>query len=199
MNKDERTNGRFFFSLMIVSVFLLTFDVGCRAQQIQPATPESKVPPNSKVFVSKPVGVQSSSEFKVAKSGDLSYLKKWVGKYTFPSSTKKEKSFFALPEIKTPLLNQLEAEKYSKLLKGFARPLPAEKYDNYLILEGVSDQSDRSLTHALLTVDLGTGNLSVAFVTQNGDESKFESYGNFDELPAAAQKKIKDYIYPKTN
>ena len=219
------------FNLSIIFAFLAIFSIGCRAQQTQTgaekpvlipavtpaATPNSAPQKSDGNSADKRAGQKDSAgrstadnssnpDFKVAKSGDLGYLKKWVGKYTFGSSTKKQKSFFALPEIKSPLQNLLGAEKYNKLLDGFARPLPVTEQNNYLIFEGISldvyekigTEVKDHLTHALMTIDLETGNLSVSFVTQNGDDSTFETYGDFDRLPENIQKKIKAYIYPKT-
>lgn len=205
--------------LAIVISFLTILTFGCRAQQTAPEKKPYQIPaaaPSAEVRTetTKPVKetptpVKKDSEqntnsakseepdqisAKVAKSGDLGYLREWVGKYSFSGSTKKQKSFFSLPEIKTPLQKLLGKVKFKKLIDGFTGAVPIEEQGNYLILEGTSDKADEHLIHSLVTVNLKNGNLAVAFVTSNYPaDSTFESYGNFEELPAAVQKRIMDY------
>lgn len=208
--------------LVIILSLLTFFTFGCRAEQPQgeserrnyatptanPAGVETKSPTpirerstsigkDSEQNANSAETTEASDqtrEAKVAKSGDLGYLRQWVGKYTFSGSTKKQKSFFSLPEIKIPLRNLLGKVKFKKLLESFTRSLPVIEQEDYLILEGISDINSEHLTHSLVTVDLKSGKLAVAFVTGNYPaDSTFESYGNYDELPEAAKTIITKY------
>jgi hypothetical protein len=70
--------------------------------------------------------------------GKYGHLKKWANEYPLDYTAKPKTNFFALPEIRRPLLKLLGTQNFKRLMKDFGMVTPINLIDGYLILEGVT-------------------------------------------------------------
>jgi hypothetical protein len=70
--------------------------------------------------------------------GKYSHLKKWANEYPLDYTTRPKINFFALPEIRRPLLKLLGTQNFNRLLKDYGMVFPINLIDGYLTIEGVT-------------------------------------------------------------
>ncbi len=70
--------------------------------------------------------------------GKYAHLKKWANEYPLDYTTKPKTNFFALPEIRRPLLRLLGTQNLRRMMKDFGMVTPINLIGGYLILEGVT-------------------------------------------------------------
>lgn len=99
--------------------------------------------------------------------GKYSHLKKWANEYPLDYTTKPKTNFFALPEIRQPLLKLLGTQNFRRLMKDFGMVTPVNLIDGYLILEGVTSNRtpENEVENTIVAVNLNdkAGTIMVIF------------------------------------
>ena len=67
------------------------------------------------------------------------HLKTWANEYPLKLWTKPKVNFFALPEIRQPLLNILGTQNFQRLMADLGQVTPINVIDGYLIIQGNSE------------------------------------------------------------
>lgn len=73
-----------------------------------------------------------------AQSGNLNHLKSWAATTPLDFTVRPKRNLYALPELKTKLLDLLGRERYARLVSWSERVTPIDVIDGYLIAKGFS-------------------------------------------------------------
>jgi len=133
--------------------------------------------------------------------GKYGHLKKWANEYPLDDTTKPKTNFFALPEIRQPLLKLLGSQNFRRLMKDFGMVTPINLIDGHLILEGVTSNRtpESEVENAIVAVNINdkAGTLMVIF---SGIGDRFGQVEYFctngkscDGLPNETRIKIKGW------
>lgn len=100
---------------------------------------------------------QASTARKTTQKG-LGHLKAWAGKLPRNPKSKTFRDFFALPEIKRPLIKMLDAKEFNQLVnQDFYKPETIELIGDYLVIMGRSDDGKTPVKHTQLAIGLKNG------------------------------------------
>ena len=133
--------------------------------------------------------------------GKYGHLKKWVNEYPLDYTAKPKINFFALPEIRTPLLKLLGPANLRRLMKDFGMVTPINFVDGYLILEGVTSNRtpDSEVENVIVAVNINdrAGTIMVIFSgigDRFGQTEYFCTNGkSCNGLPNEVRNKIKEW------
>jgi len=118
----------------------------------------------------------------------LGSLRSWAGKY--PSETK-GKSFFDLPQIRTPLLRLLKRPDFNLLTKQYSVEAPIKEMGDYLGAK-VCKPHDCGDKQAGFVINLNTGDIFVRM--QAGEKVRwFASKGKATDLPKEVREFLGDF------
>lgn len=128
-----------------------------------------------------------SSSTAIAQNS-LGSLRSWAGKY--PSETK-GKSFFDLPQIRTPLLRLLKRPDFNLLTKQYSVEAPIKEMGDYLGAK-VCKPHDCGDKQAGFVINLNTGDVFVRM--QAGENVRwFASKGKETDLPQEVREFLGDF------
>jgi hypothetical protein len=133
--------------------------------------------------------------------GKYSHLKKWANEYPLDYTAKPKINFFALPEIRQPLVKLLGTQNFKRLMKDFGMVTPMNLIDGYLIIEGVTSNRtpDNEIENAIVAVNINdkAGTIMVIF---SGIGERFGQVEYFctngktcSGLPTDVSNKIKEW------
>lgn len=127
----------------------------------------------------------------VVAQGGLGHLKSWAGKYPTDRKGKVTTSFFALPEIHTPLLRLLSHADFNLLTKEYGVETPIKQIGDYLAFKVCRPHSCDEEAGGF-AINLSTGVIYVRM--QNGEKVRwFASKGDSKELPQEVQDFLNDF------
>ena len=122
--------------------------------------------------------------------GKLEHLKTWAGKYPTQRKGRVTTSFFALPEIRAPLLQLLKRPDFNLLTREYGVESLIKQIGDYLVVQ-VCRAHNCGDEHGALVINLRSGDMYVRMK----DEEKvrwFASKGNAKDLPQAVQDDLND-------
>ena len=118
----------------------------------------------------------------------LNHLKSWADKYP---SEKKGTEFFALPEIRTPLLRLLHRPDFNLMTRSYSVEAPIKLIGDYLVAK-VCKPHDCGDRQAAFAINLSTGVIYVRM--QEGEKERwFASKGSQNDMPKEARDHMGDF------
>jgi hypothetical protein len=118
-------------------------------------------------------------------------LRSWAGKYPTERKGRITKSFFALPQVRTPLLRLLKREDFNMLTKEYSVEAPIKEFGDYLAVKVCKPHACGD-EQAGFVINLNTGAVFVRMET--GEEARwFASNGKATDLPQEVREFIGDF------
>ncbi|MDX6443125.1 MAG: hypothetical protein QOH71_199 [Blastocatellia bacterium] len=136
--------------------------------------------------------------------GKFSHLKKWANEYPLDYTAKPKINFFALPEIRQPLLKLLGTQNFRRLIKDLGMVTPINLIDGYLIIEGVTSNRTPENENVIVAVNINdkAGTIMVMF---SGIGERFGQVESFctngktcNGLPTEVSNKVKEWKHRGT-
>jgi hypothetical protein len=127
----------------------------------------------------------------VAAQSNLNHLKSWADKYPTERKGRVTTRFFALPEVRTPLMRLLSRTDFNLLTKEYAVESPIKLVGNYLVAK-VCMPHNCGEEQAGFAIDLRTG-VIYARMQDAEKERWFASKGSDKDLPKDVRDQMGDF------
>jgi hypothetical protein len=121
----------------------------------------------------------------------LAHLKSWAGKYPTNRRGKVTTSFFALPEIRRPLMRLLNHGDYNLLTREYGVESPIKLVGDYLLVRDCRPHACDS-DNAGFVIDLRDGSIYVRMYASNAARW-FSSKGKSTDLPENVLAYLNDF------
>lgn len=119
------------------------------------------------------------------------HLRSWAGKYPTAGKGRVKTSFFALPEIRRPLLRLLSRRDYNLLTREYAVEIPIKLIGDYLLVRDCRPHACDT-DNAAFVIDLGDGSIYVKLYDSN-EARWFSSKGKPADLPRGVLDYVNDF------
>jgi hypothetical protein len=127
----------------------------------------------------------------VAAQSNLNHLKSWADKYPTERKGRVTTRFFALPEVRTPLMRLLSRTDFNLLTKEYAVESPIKLVGNYLVAK-VCMPHNCGEEQAGFAINLRTG-VIYARMQDAEKERWFASKGSDKDLPKDVRDQMGDF------
>lgn len=163
-------------SLSISAAIIFTFSLlSCNKAETAKSNDAPIESASSANFSQTSASTKPSAEDKSAESKDLTFLKKWVGKYPVNKGNKVYGNFFAVPQVKNILSGILGKDGFKNLLEHFEGSDLIEEKKGFLKVFGTTARdANQNVGYGLIAIKLTTGETHIFFA----DDEKLSAFGN---------------------